>query len=122
LKEKNRTHCFSTGSTRWKNSKKSQQIIGSTFVDLIRYDSEPGPTGWCATCKLNATAGQPGFCDRPRFDEITDEELPQPTPTSGWGYCHSSCKGWDFPHCTVYTDYSARSKMSQKSLSDGRLF
>ena len=68
------------------------------FLASIFCVAEPGPTGWCATCVANATEGQPGFCGRASSDEITDEELPAPTANKGWGYCHTSCKGWAPTH------------------------
>jgi hypothetical protein len=61
-----------------------------TFVNVLEHSG----TGWCATCVTNATAGQPGYCGKQSSDELTEEELPVPTFNKGWGYCHTSCKGY----------------------------
>jgi hypothetical protein len=62
-----------------------------SFFLFISLYSAPGPTGWCATCNVNASRGEEGNCIT-AADEMTDSEMSVVTASSNWGYCHASCK------------------------------
>lgn len=49
-----------------------------------------GGYGWCATCRVGAKPGQPGYCG----NESKDEEAEKPTVPYDkfWGYCGKQCE------------------------------
>jgi len=77
------------------NSKSGQNIASCYALDA-------GQAGWCATCKLNATKGQPNYCE-PAASAIASSQPgattslgkagppAEATPESNWGVCKPSC-------------------------------
>jgi len=62
------------------------------------YTPDAGQAGWCATCLLNATKGQPNFCEPAGTAVVGGSQsanngkpLAKATPSANWGVCKPSC-------------------------------
>ncbi|XP_023349609.1 uncharacterized protein LOC111718292 isoform X3 [Eurytemora carolleeae] len=69
LKEKNLSHCFPT--------------------EILELD--PDGFGWCATCKLNASRNESGYCDPDHNVLPNQQEIAIPEQNKGWGFCNENC-------------------------------
>ena len=63
------------------------QLLTECFNHPIKNE---GTHGWCATCNINATRGEPGFCGLGPLMNL-ESQFARPTNTKGWGFCEKQC-------------------------------
>jgi len=70
------------------------------FVELVCHKNV-GRSGYCGTCRPNATKGNPGYCGEDQATEEEDKERwerekPRPSEWGGWGLCDPMCRQVEF--------------------------